>query len=106
MVNAPASERKKVMIVGAGLGAPEAARVAVLRGHQVHVFEREDKVGGQFNLAANAPRKHELSKLTLYQALQVTNAGGAISTSIHRSSSSWSLTSNQMWWLLVGCDVA
>lgn len=44
----------------------------------MNIYEREDKGGGQFNLAAIAPRKHELGKLTHYQALQVAKAGGVI----------------------------
>lgn len=78
MAIVPSAKRKKVMIVGAGPGGLEAARVAALRGHEVNIYEREAKVGGQFNLAAIAPRKHELGKLTHYQALQVAKAGGVI----------------------------
>lgn len=74
----PASRRKKVMVVGGGPGGLEAARVAALRGHDVHLYEKAEKVGGQFNLGAIAPRKHELGKLIHYQALQVAKAGGTI----------------------------
>ncbi len=72
------AEPKRVMVVGGGPGGLEAARVAALRGHEVHLYEREPKVGGQFNLAAIAPRKHELGKLIHYLVVQVEKAGGVI----------------------------
>jgi NAD(H)-dependent 7beta-hydroxy-3-oxo-delta4-cholenoic acid oxidoreductase len=78
MATTPATQRKRVMIVGAGPGGLEAARVAALRGHEVHLYERDSKVGGQFNLAAIAPRKHELGKLTRYLTVQIEKAGGTI----------------------------
>ena len=63
------------MVVGGGPGGMEAARVAALRGHEVHLYERQEKVGGAFNLAAIAPRKHELGKLTHYQAADGAHDG-------------------------------
>lgn len=50
----PASAQKKVVVVGAGPGGLEAARVAATRKHKVVLFEKEDKVGGQ-NLIAGKP---------------------------------------------------
>jgi 2,4-dienoyl-CoA reductase-like NADH-dependent reductase (Old Yellow Enzyme family)/thioredoxin reductase len=73
-----AAQPRKVMIVGGGPGGLEAARVAALRGHEVHVYEQQEKVGGAFNLAAIAPRKHELGKLIHYQVVQIEKAGGTI----------------------------
>ena len=37
---------KKIMIVGAGPGGMEAARVAALRGHKVTLYDRHRRVGG------------------------------------------------------------
>lgn len=78
MTIVPTSQAKKVMIVGGGPGGLEAARVAALRGHEVHLYEKQEKVGGQFNLAAIAPRKHELGKLTHYLVRQIEKAGATI----------------------------
>ena len=39
--------RRKVVVVGAGPGGLEAARVAGERGHEVVVFEAADQPGGQ-----------------------------------------------------------
>ncbi|MDD4569939.1 MAG: FAD-dependent oxidoreductase [Tepidanaerobacteraceae bacterium] len=42
----PAHTRKKIMIIGGGVAGMEAARVAKLRGHQVTLYEKTDKLGG------------------------------------------------------------
>jgi 2,4-dienoyl-CoA reductase-like NADH-dependent reductase (Old Yellow Enzyme family) len=52
--------RRKVVVVGAGPGGLEAARVAAERGHEVVLFEAADRPGGQVLLASRAPRRREL----------------------------------------------
>jgi len=49
--------------------------VAALRGHQVTLYEKEGKLGGQINLAAVPPLKQELSKAIKYLSAQVEKAG-------------------------------
>jgi len=48
----PVKEKKKVMVVGAGPGGMEAARVAALRGHEVLLYDREKYLGGLIPMAA------------------------------------------------------
>ena len=55
-----ATEKKRVVIVGAGPGGLEAARVAASRGHDVVVFEAADQPGGQIRLTAQSHRKKEM----------------------------------------------
>ena len=52
--------RRKVVVVGAGPGGLEAARVAAERDHHVVLFEAADRPGGQVLLASRAPRRKEL----------------------------------------------
>ncbi|MGH9270514.1 MAG: FAD-dependent oxidoreductase, partial [Ilumatobacteraceae bacterium] len=57
---APAATRRRVVIVGAGPGGLEAARVAGERGHHVTVLEAMPWAGGQVRLAARNPRRRDL----------------------------------------------
>lgn len=52
--------RRKIVVVGAGPGGLEAARVAGERGHDVVVFEASGKAGGQVSLAAAVKRRREI----------------------------------------------
>ena len=58
-----AAIKKKVVVIGSGPAGLEAARVAALRGHDVTIFEKEDKIGGQLNIAAVPPHKEEVADL-------------------------------------------
>jgi 2,4-dienoyl-CoA reductase (NADPH2) len=48
----PAPVKKRVLVVGAGPGGMEAARVAALRGHEVFLYDREKRLGGLLLLAS------------------------------------------------------
>ncbi|MFF7707773.1 FAD-dependent oxidoreductase [Pseudomonas sp. NPDC007930] len=51
---------KHVVVIGAGPGGLEAARVCAERGHRVSVLEAADKAGGQVRVAATPFRRREL----------------------------------------------
>lgn len=50
----PATTRRHVLVVGGGPAGMEAARVAALRGHQVTLVERSDRLGGTLFFAGLA----------------------------------------------------
>src|SRR5271168_4781488 len=52
--------KRKVVVVGAGPGGLEAARVALERGHDVFVLEAAARPGGQIVLAAALKRRREI----------------------------------------------
>ena len=56
----PATDLKKVVVIGAGPAGLEAARVAAERGHQVVVFEAADQPGGQVRLTSLTKRRSEM----------------------------------------------
>lgn len=64
----PAETAKKVIIVGGGPAGMEAARVSALRGHDVVLFEKDTRLGGQLNIAAVPPRKAEMYRSLHYLA--------------------------------------
>jgi 2,4-dienoyl-CoA reductase-like NADH-dependent reductase (Old Yellow Enzyme family)/thioredoxin reductase len=74
----PTERRKKVLVAGGGPAGLEAARVAAQRGHEVTIYEKTSKLGGQFNLAAVPPRKQEFAKAIQYLSTQVKKAGAKV----------------------------
>ena len=50
----PAKEKKRIAVIGGGIGGMECARVLTLRGHDVTLYEKSDRLGGVF-IAAAAP---------------------------------------------------
>ncbi len=66
-----ADKKKKVMIIGAGPGGMEAARVAALRGHDVVLYEKTKQLGGgQLRLTMVPPNKEELSNIIKFYEAQ------------------------------------
>src|SRR5690606_24944944 len=58
----PTTTRKRIAVVGAGPAGLACATVAAQRGHEVVLFESDDRIGGQFNLARTIPGKEEFGE--------------------------------------------
>lgn len=71
----PAAQKKKIAVLGGGPAGLEAARVAVLRGHDVTLFEKTTTLGGQLNIACVPPRKEEMRRAAQDLIHAVCNAG-------------------------------
>jgi 2,4-dienoyl-CoA reductase (NADPH2) len=62
----PATDLKKIAIVGAGPAGMSYAEIAARRGHDVTLFDAASEIGGQFNLAKQIPGKEEFYETIRY----------------------------------------
>lgn len=71
----PTSQPKHLAVVGAGPAGLAFAVTAAQRGHLVTLFEADNKIGGQFNLAKTIPGKQEFHQTLRYfqRQLEKTN---------------------------------
>ena len=71
----PAESARRVVIVGAGPGGLEAARVAGERGHDVILLEAMPWAGGQLNLAVRNPRRKDLQGIVDWRLNELKRLG-------------------------------
>ena len=69
------SGTKRVAVVGAGPAGLACATTASRRGHQVTLFEADDQIGGQFNLAKQIPGKEEFAETLRYFGRELEETG-------------------------------
>ena len=67
--------RRRVVIVGAGPGGLEAARVSAERGHDVVLLEAMPWTGGQIRLAARNPRRKDLLGIVDWRDSELARLG-------------------------------
>ena len=75
LVFRPAQKRKRVAVVGAGPAGITAATCAAERGHEVHLFDAANEIGGQLNMAKVIPGKEEFQALLGYLARRIETTG-------------------------------
>ncbi|WP_204362854.1 FAD-dependent oxidoreductase [Litorivita pollutaquae] len=71
----PTESPKTVAVVGGGAAGMATASEAARLGHDVTLFEAQDKLGGQLNLAQAAPGKDEFNETLRYYSGQLQKHG-------------------------------
>ncbi|MCP4629060.1 MAG: NADPH-dependent 2,4-dienoyl-CoA reductase, partial [bacterium] len=71
----PSGEPKKIAVVGSGPAGLSFATVAAQRGHDVMLFEQNDRIGGQMNMANQIPGKEEFNETLRYYKRQLEISG-------------------------------
>lgn len=75
MVIHPAAQPKKMAVIGAGPAGLACATTLAERGHHVDLFEKNDRIGGQFRLAMQIPGKEEFRETIRYFANRIDQTG-------------------------------
>jgi hypothetical protein len=70
-----AAAARRVLVVGGGPAGLEAARVAAARGHDVVLNDRDDRLGGQLNLARLTPDRGDIGLIVDWLADEVQRLG-------------------------------
>jgi len=79
----PPGPRKRVLVLGAGVAGIEAARIARGRGHEVEIWEKSSRVGGQVHLAVAAPDKTEVQPVWDYRWQEILEMKVPVKTGVN-----------------------
>ncbi len=71
----PVTERKNIVVVGAGPAGLSCATALAERGHRVDLIDKSDRIGGQFRLAMQIPGKEEFRETIRYFANRIEETG-------------------------------
>ncbi len=65
------TNKKKIAVIGAGPAGLSAATIAAQRGHVVTLYDADNAIGGQFNMAKKIPGKEEFYETLRYFNKQI-----------------------------------
>ena len=68
-------EKKRIAVIGGGPAGMEAAFTCANRGHEVTLYEKSGRLGGNIHFAYGVPFKAELAKFCTWLQTQVSKAG-------------------------------
>ena len=71
----PVTRAQNIAVVGSGPAGLSFATVAARRGHRVVLFEQDDRIGGQLNMANQIPGKEEFNETLRYFRRQLELTG-------------------------------
>jgi 2,4-dienoyl-CoA reductase (NADPH2) len=71
----PTENPKNICVVGGGPAGLAAASICAERGHNVHLFEASDRLGGQFNMAKIIPGKEDYAETIRYYSQMLKKHG-------------------------------
>jgi dimethylglycine catabolism A len=74
------AERRRVLVLGAGVAGIEAARMARGLGHDVEIWEKAAQAGGQVPLAIASPDKEDVAGVWTYRINALAELGVAVRT--------------------------
>ncbi|MDX3931016.1 MAG: NADPH-dependent 2,4-dienoyl-CoA reductase [Stenotrophomonas sp.] len=75
LVYRPTTSPRRIAVVGAGPAGLACATVAAERGHHVSLFDANDEIGGQFNVAKRIPGKEEFHETLRYFRHKLEDTG-------------------------------
>ena len=68
-------DRRRILVIGAGVAGAEAARMAAGLGHAVEIWEQSGAAGGQMALALAAPHKEDVAGVWNYRETELARLG-------------------------------
>ena len=78
LIFSTAKKKKSIAVIGGGPAGLSCAAVAAERGHEVTLFEKSGRLGGQFNLAKVIPGKQEFAESIAYYAERLRRASARV----------------------------
>ncbi|GAA1630551.1 NADPH-dependent 2,4-dienoyl-CoA reductase [Leucobacter chromiireducens] len=75
LVLSPTRRRRRIAVVGSGPAGLACATTAAERGHDVTLFERDSRIGGQLNVALQVPGKSEFRETLRYFGVRLAETG-------------------------------